>query len=154
MANRPSVKFTQQLRERKEFCILMYVLVRDKVDCIMQSALSFFVINLSSLMIYSIISLRGNYLQLQKRQKKEGEAMKKLLVVMLSLCMVIELTACGGDGSGNDSSDTPTQLVTTDEFISNLKKGLEERWEVAESQDEEEYTESESTYVDYFTSCE
>ena len=46
--------------------------------------------------------------------------MKKLLVVMLSLCMMIGLTACGGG-----SSVLPTKTISTDEFITSLKKGLE-----------------------------
>ena len=51
--------------------------------------------------------------------------MKKLLVVMLSLCMMIGLTACGGG-----SSVLPTKTISTDEFITSLKKGLEKRWKI------------------------
>ena len=80
--------------------------------------------------------------------------MKKLLVVMLSLCMMIGLTACGGDTGGGSSNDVQTELITTDEFIESLKNGLEARWEASESQRAEEYTTSESAYIAYYASLD
>lgn len=79
--------------------------------------------------------------------------MKKLLVVMLSLCMIIGLTACGGD-TGGGSSVLPTKTISTDEFITSLKKGLEKRWKISKSHDEEaQYYVSESDYADNLKLC-
>ena len=75
--------------------------------------------------------------------------MKKLLVVMLSLCMMIGLTACGGG-----SSVLPTKTISTDEFITSLKKGLEKRWKMSKLQEEEaQYYVSESDYADNLKLC-
>ena len=68
--------------------------------------------------------------------------MKKLLVIMLSLCMAIGLTACGGG--------TAEEKTYDDDFLSDMVRGLQTRWDLSDEFDEK-YKDTEPTNDEFKT---
>jgi len=59
---------------------------------------------------------------------------KRIIAIMMATMLCLSITACGGGGT-TASTETETEYFADTDFISDLAKGLEARWDISDAQD-------------------